>query len=482
MRFGIKYKLFFILLSTSLVIIAFMFVFTRISFERGLIQYLDGVQQNHADIMSQALAESYAQEGGWQFVQSNPEYWDMIQRYTLRKWRQDMRGTDMMKHSLRHSDHKDHPNQGFGFRKGNRPEFILLDQDKTPLFPLQGIKQPDRLNPIEVDGKIVGYLGMIHPRNVIQEEELHFFQKQTRILLMIAFCMIIISVVVAVWTAIYLERPIRELAMGTRALSSGHYHTRIPVKTRDELGRLSGDFNALAQTLEQNDADRKKWVQDIAHELRTPLTLLSGELEAVEDGVRELTPDTISQLQADIQHLIRLVSDLNEFSRTDKGAMTYKKENLDIFDLFDDVFTRYEKTLNDHKIEVKYSMNVNRPMILYADGERLIQLFGNIIENTLNYAGENVSLEVRFERSVGHARIFIEDSGPGVPEEALSRVFDRLYRVEVSRNRRFGGSGLGLAICKNIVDAHDGTISAFSSPLGGLGVLIEFPLPEIQKA
>lgn len=478
MRLGIKYKLFFILLSASLVIIAFMFFFTRYSFERGLIQYLDEVQQNHASMMCQLLGEHYAQEGSWQYLRDNPDLWDAIERYTLKKWRRDMRGTGFhRKHHLADKNNVDHGPKGLG--RMNHPRFILFDKNKQPLFPFQESTLTEIMKPIEIDGAIAGYLGMVQPQNVIQEEELLFVKRQTHVFLMIALCMVIISVVVAVWTAVYLERPIRVLTRGTKSLSSGHYTTRIPVKTKDELGQLSEDFNALAQTLEQNEDDRKKWVQDIAHELRTPLTLLSGELEAVEDGVRELTPETISRLQGDIQHLIRLVSDLNELSRTDKGALTYKKENVDLLSILDDVLSRHEHTLYDQNIKVNYVRDDPRSLALLADAERLKQLFGNIIENTMNYVGEGDSVTVRVKHSSQYAVVVIEDSGPGVPGEALNKLFDRLYRVEGSRNRRLGGSGLGLAICKNIVDAHGGSISAFASSLGGLGIRIEFPLHEI---
>jgi two-component system sensor histidine kinase BaeS len=238
---------------------------------------------------------------------------------------------------------------------------------------------------------------------------------------------------------------------------------------------LSADFKALARTLEQNETDRKKWVQDIAHELRTPLTLLRGELEALEDGVRELTPDTIGHLQADIQHLIRLVNDLNELSRTDRGSMSYKKQETNLTDLIGQVVDRYTEVLNRRNMVV----TCDRPfgdLIVFADPERLKQLFGNMVQNSLDYTQKGGCLHIGFELLGSSVRVRIDDSAPGVPDEALDRLFDRLYRVEGSRNRRFGGSGLGLSICKNIVEAHGGSIAASHSPLGGLRIDIDLPL------
>jgi two-component system sensor histidine kinase BaeS len=182
-----------------------------------------------------------------------------------------------------------------------------------------------RLIPVNCEGETVGFLGMTEPCSRVEDEELLFFKGQNRTFLMIALGMVLVAVLVAVWTAYYLEGPIKTLTRGTRDLASGLFKTRIPVKSNDELGRLSQDFNTLAETLEGNEQDRKKWVEDIAHELRTPLTLLRGELEAVEDGVRELNEDTLKRLKGDIEHLIVLVNDLNELSRRTKGRCPIKK-------------------------------------------------------------------------------------------------------------------------------------------------------------
>ena len=113
---------------------------------------------------------------------------------------------------------------------------------------------------------------------------------------------------------------------------------------------------------------------------------------------------------------------------------------------------------------------------MFADRERLHQLFANLLENSLKYTDAGGKLIIRLSCHDGQAAIDFEDSAPGVPEEELDRLFERLYRVEGSRSRTSGGAGLGLAICKNIVEAHDGTISAHQSPFGGLLIRITFPV------
>lgn len=463
-----------------------MFVFTRISFEHGLISYMDKMQMKHLETMCQILGENYAQDGNWQFLKDNPEIWDNIQRYTFKKWRHLMRNLHRPHHMEDEEKklarayggqrpEKDSKRKGHN-KEDKHPQFILLDENKVPVFGQMDDGMGDRLMPVIVNKETVGYLGMSHPQAVIEEEELLFFQGQTRVFLMIALVMIIISIILSVWTAFYLERPIKVLTKGTRSLASGDYKIRIPVTSNDELGQLSHDFNALAKTLEENETDRKKWVEDIAHDLRTPLTLLNGELEAVEDGVRELTPETMGRLQADIQHLIRLVNDLNDLSRTDKGSMAYKFVDTDLASLIKGVMDRYVGALDEQNIQVEYMESDTESLMVFADPERLKQLFGNIVRNSMAYTHPGGRLWITLEKRKTMAHVDIEDSEPGVPSESLPRLFDRLYRVEGSRNRQFGGSGLGLSICRNIVEAHGGRILASHSLLGGLQIQIDLPL------
>jgi two-component system sensor histidine kinase BaeS len=112
---------------------------------------------------------------------------------------------------------------------------------------------------------------------------------------------------------------------------------------------------------------------------------------------------------------------------------------------------------------------------LNGDARRLVQLFSNLLENSFRYTEKGGRCEVRVEAATDSIIARVDDSQPGVPEAAMGQLFERLYRVEGSRSRQHGGAGLGLAICRNIVEAHGGSISARPSPLGGLQVRVEFP-------
>ncbi len=485
MTLKLKYKFFLILLAAGMIIITGMFLFTRFSFEQGFFKYVDKRAMRQLQCLCWDLEDSYSKHGSWQFLKEAPEKWYKLRDDEFRN-RRNKHSCNYMPHRMKgekkywkknYSNHnRKHGPTLMRGRSGNNHRIILLDKDKNSIFGKKNETDEVRLLPVTFRNETVGWLGMIHSGVITEAEELRFFQKQSRTFLLIFIIMIIISVIVAVLTAYYLEEPVRVLTKGTKALTSGNYDFHIPVKSKDELGQLSQDFNTLAKTLDKNEKDRKQWVSDIAHELRTPLTLLSGELEAIQDKVRELTPETLKLLQGDIDHLIRLVNDLGELARTDQGTFSYKKENIDLIKTLRRSIERFDEIFTANGLIIEDRIAIDTKVNIFADPERMGQLFENIFQNTLNYTHSGGRMRLEIDSNRDTATINIQDSEPGVPEEAIPQLFDRLYRIEPSRNKKLGGTGLGLAICKNIVQAHNGNISASHSPIGGLCIKIEFPV------
>jgi len=269
--------------------------------------------------------------------------------------------------------------------------------------------------------------------------------------------------------------PVKNIARATHRLAAGEYATRVAVASRDEIGALSADFNRLAQTLERNEALRRAFVADISHELRTPLAVLRGELEAIEDGVRPLSAASLKSLQAEVDTLNKLVGHLYDLSLSDIGALTYRKVDVDLTDVLQNILSAYRARFAERGVSLHAELP-DQPLIVLADEARLRQLFHNVMENSLRYTDSGGTVKVACTRRQHTAQIDFQDSEPAVPEEALPRLFDRFYRVESSRNRASGGAGLGLAISRNIVEAHQGTIVAKASPLGGVWLAITLPL------
>jgi two-component system, OmpR family, sensor histidine kinase BaeS len=179
--------------------------------------------------------------------------------------------------------------------------------------------------------------------------------------------------------------------------------------------------------------------------------------------------------------LNRLVDDLYQLSMSDLGALTYRKEDLDLAELVTDALDSFRPEFAQKGISLTEDIATAGTTMVFGDHERLCQLFSNLLENSLKYTDEGGSLKVSLLCSGYRATVDIKDSAPGVPASDLDRLFERLYRVEASRNRAAGGAGLGLAICRNIVDAHAGTICAQPSPLGGLWISVMLPLTETGR-
>jgi two-component system, OmpR family, sensor histidine kinase BaeS len=226
--------------------------------------------------------------------------------------------------------------------------------------------------------------------------------------------------------------------------------------------------------LESNEKARRQWVADISHELRTPLAVLRGEIEALLEGVRQTTPGAVRSLHNEVLRLNRLVDDLYQLALSDLGALTYRKEEVDLREVLENAANSYRPEFERKSLTL--SLNVpDEEIILFADRERLVQLFSNLLDNSLRYTDPGGVVSIRLNSGKDMVTAQIEDSAPAVPPEAMDKLFDRLYRAEGSRNRRSGGAGLGLAICKNIVEAHGGSIFAVLGKLGGLLVNITFP-------
>ena len=331
------------------------------------------------------------------------------------------------------------------------------------------------LQEIISDNQTVGWLGLKKEDNLTQPLDIAFLKQQAQALYMTGALMLVLAAITAFFFARHLLAPIKQLTAGTRALTSRNFETRIMVKSNDELGQLAADFNQMAQTLENYEQMRHQWISDIAHELRTPLSVLQGEIEALQDRVRQITPESLRSLHAEVSHLTRLVRDLHDLSLAESGSLHYNMEPVAPLALVQDILKKFRSNFETRKIVLVDELDKEISQTIPGDSSRLVQVFSNLLENSLRYTKSPGTLKIRSRITSSEINLCFEDSAPGVPPESLGKLFDRLYRVDKSRSRAQGGSGLGLAICKSIIEAHNGTIKAFQSPLGG--VLFEITLP-----
>ena len=293
--------------------------------------------------------------------------------------------------------------------------------------------------------------------------------------MMVCSILLLLSSVLAAFISRMIAVPIARLSQSTDKLASGDYAVRVPVKSLDEIGDLCRHFNELAQKLESNQTMRNQWVADISHEMRTPVSVLKAQIEAFLDGIRAPTPEHLAVLAAKIEDLRKLVDDLFELSLADAGSLSYQKQAVNITQILEDAISIHSPKLELAKIQWQCDTTGGEKQMVYGDEKRLMQLFNNVIENTCRYTDGGGLLRIEIAEQDDGVLITFDDTAPGVPEDKLEKIFDRLFRMEASRNRNTGGAGLGLALCKNIVVAHGGTIWAEQSLLGGLRIAIKLP-------
>ena len=470
MQIGIRHKLFLAFAVTAALVVAALLLWHHWSFNYGFLDYVNKAELAKLDALRDDLEAGYAESQGWNFIDGR-ERWlahTFIRAGAGPDSRQGPpdRPTPPRAMPPRHHDH--------AFGLSDRLSLHAID-GRLLAGSSQEHEHAARRD-IEYDGNVVGFLELAPVVALSDAPELQFAAQQRDALYFAAIAILVVAAGAAAIFARLLAAPIRELARGTHALAAGRYEARIALAQRDELGRLADDFNALAQTLERNREARKQWVADISHELRTPVAILQAELEALEDGVRTLDAAAVGSLSSEVARLAALVDDLYELARSDAGALSYEKEVLDLGSLLEETVATFRERYAAAGLSLELTHGDAAAVL--ADGDRLHQLFSNLLENSLRYTDRGGRVLITHGRRNDDVRITVEDSAPGVPDAALPRLFDRLYRVDPSRSRETGAAGLGLAICASIVKAHDGTITARHSALGGVAIDIDLPLNE----
>ncbi|ROQ28506.1 signal transduction histidine kinase [Gallaecimonas pentaromativorans] len=336
-----------------------------------------------------------------------------------------------------------------------------------------------QFKPILAGGKVVGYLGY-EPRTMLGQNIVNAFKQQQ---LWGYLVVLIVAMVMTVGVALVLTRwfgtPMEKLAVGTRALIRGEHGIKVDIAGNDEFAHLAKDFNRLSEALYQNREANQQWIADIAHDLRTPMSVLKGELEALQDGIRKWTPQTVDSLIVEVENLVRLVDDLHVLSVSEVGAVNYQLKSLNFSQLLWRSLELHSQGLS--RKGIRLTVNVKNNLWVVGDSSYLSRLLDNLMKNTLAYTEAPGKLHVELVDSGSELFLHWSDSSPGVSDASLKRLTERLYRDERSRNKGSGGSGLGLAIAEAIVQAHHGHMQADHSPMGGLSWIIRLPLEESHE-
>ncbi|MFN3199484.1 MAG: ATP-binding protein [Bradymonadia bacterium] len=464
MRISIHTRLGLVFVGFTLSVLATTIFIARWSFEQGFIDYFDGLERHRVESIATQMAEVYAQDSRW------PD--DVSRRFVRAASKPPPHRPP---HLARGGIGPPPAHMRRPGATGPHPT-ALFDASRRHLGGADlSSSSVERISvPVLVDAHVVGFVESVPHRQVSRPLGAAFERRQLWSSVVIGLVLLLLAVAFATIIARALLAPIKRLAEGVSEVSRGNYDVEFEGARNDELGDLLHDFQTLTRTLREIRDARQRMFADIAHELRTPLSILSGEIEALQDGVRTFDAQALNSLSEEVERLTYLVGDLHELSTSDLGMLRYQFEICDVRDVV--LNTLGKLSVQASAFEVSATLS---PAVARVDKRRLEQLCRNVLLNSMAYTHTPGRIEVDLKQHDNTVEIIISDSAPSVPSEECERLFDPLYRVEASRSRRTAGSGLGLAISRKIAEAHGGTISAEPSSLGGLEVKIILPSEEV---
>ena len=273
-----------------------------------------------------------------------------------------------------------------------------------------------------------------------------------------------------VWLPIVsgITRAIRRVNTAARSIAKGRFDVRVPEKRRDELGELGGSVNAMAAQLGDLIDRQRRLTADVAHELCSPIARMQRALGIVEQRATPEQAGYIAKLDSELQHMAKLVAEVLSFSKAETLPERAAPEEFALAELFAVIVAREAADVRtDVKIPAGLSMRTIR--------EALDRALSNVLRNAVRYAAQAGPIEIRAEPVDEGIVITIRDHGPGVPPDALEKIFEPFYRPEAARQRTTGGAGLGLAIVKRCVEACGGSVNASLATPTGLSICVRLP-------
>ncbi len=363
------------------------------------------------------------------------------------------------------------------------PPFILTDPTYRVIVG-SGIYHPgdillirDQVSslPIIVGEQAVGYLDIRSPVPRPGPNEPSFLDRVNRLMIESGVIAILIALIFGIFISRFFTRPLRELTLAAREVSKGNLDHRVKVRSADELGELARVFNEMTDKLRNAMDSRKQMTADIAHELRTPISVILGHAEGIHDGVLPSNQETIEIIREESIRLNHLVDDLRTLSLTDAGELRLNQVRCnpntlvtEVHDLF-----QYQASVKGITLEMDVGDKLED---ISVDLNRMVQVFSNLMDNAIRSTPSGGTIRLSGKMVDNDVILGVHDTGKGIPEGDLEKIFDRLYRTDQARIRDNGGSGLGLAIARSIVEQHNGSIWAESKIGHGTSILIRLPV------
>jgi signal transduction histidine kinase len=279
---------------------------------------------------------------------------------------------------------------------------------------------------------------------------------------------------IAHWVA----APLGRMARASKAVAAGEYNQQLPLSGPEEVQSLAAAFNEMVQRVKVSRQAQRDFLANVSHELKTPLTSIQGFAQAILDGTMREEGDqqrAASVIYDESERLRRLVEDLLDLARIDAGQVDFERQPIDMGALLSAVVERLSIRTTEGSVRIESRL----PQLptLIGDGDRLAQVFTNLLDNAKKNTPMGGVVTLRGDVESGWISLHIDDTGPGIPPDELSRIFERFYQLDKSRSGgRDRGVGLGLAISREIVQAHGGRLVAQSTLGRGSRFTVQLPI------
>ena len=285
----------------------------------------------------------------------------------------------------------------------------------------------------------------------------------------------LVGIAVAGALAAYLTRritkPVEALTQAANQIAEGRYDIEVPgIRSGDEIGHLSSRFGEMAVRLQEAEELERNFLMTVSHELRTPLTAIRGHVEALREGVARdeaSRAESLGVIAAEAARLERLVGDVLDLAKLDTRRFTLRREEVDMGRLLERAYRAFAEEAR--RREIDYQQEIAARPVIIADGDRVLQIISNLLANAFRWTPDGGRVELALEQENGTVSVVVQDSGPGIPEDEVDRIFRPFW------SRDGGGTGLGLAIARELASAHGGRIVLDTEP--GRGSCFKLVLP-----